>query len=160
MGLGQERAWDQSCESIIFDFVSNYSIFQASNSIYANSPGYRANLPLSCTGDQNPRIKRSLDQLPTKKDSSSIYSKIPKLSRFFISLFVLVLWFLASISCVMRVVRCKQKEESFFFVTLTQERVWLDEYSTNWGPWQIDPHFPAKLLVWGGGGVRELGGPN
>ena len=40
-----------------------------------------------------------------------------------ISVFVLVLWFLASISCVMRVVRYKQKEESFIFVTPIQERV-------------------------------------
>lgn len=33
---------------------------------------------------------------------------------------MLVLWFLASFSCVMHVVRCKQKEESFFFVTAIQ----------------------------------------
>ena len=36
------------------------------NRIYANSPGYRANLPLSRTADQNSRIKGSLHQLPTK----------------------------------------------------------------------------------------------
>ena len=68
---------------------------------------------------------------------------------------MLVLRFLASFSCVMHVVRCKQKEESFFFVT--PKRVCLDEYLTNWSPWQIDPSFSREIDRWGRGGVR---GPN
>ena len=46
-------------------------------------------------------------------------------------LLMLVLRFLALFSCVIHVVRCKQKEESFFFVTPIKARVRLDEYLTN-----------------------------
>ena len=66
-------------------------------------------------------------------------------------LLMLVLRFLALFSCVIHVVRCKQKEESFFFVTPIKARVRLDEYLTNWSSWQIDSGFSAKLL--GGGRV-------
>ena len=69
-----------------------------------------------------------------------------------IRLLMLVLRFLALFSCVMHVVRCKQKEESFFFVTHIKARVRLDEYLTNWSSWQIDSGFSAKLLGGGRGG--------
>lgn len=47
-----------------FPLVTSYK--ENSTCTYANSPGNRANLLLALTGDQNSRIKGSLDQLPTK----------------------------------------------------------------------------------------------
>ena len=68
------------------------------------SPLYRVNLPLFPTGDQNSRIKESLDQLPAKKLRFKLHmfqnSKI-------IWLLMLVLRFLASLSCAMHVIRCE-----------------------------------------------------
>lgn len=64
-------------------------------------------------------------------------------------LLTLISWFLASFSCLMHVVHCKQNGESFFFsVTPIYGRVWLDEYLTNWRPWQIDPRFSCKIARW------------
>ena len=68
---------------------------------------------------------------------------------------MLVMRFLASFSCVMHVVRCKQKEETFFFVILLYNR------ESDWmsiQPIEVPCHvFPAKLLGEMGGG---LGGKN
>ena len=79
--------------------------------IYANYPGLSGSLPLSRTGDQDSRIKGSLDQLPTKKLQFSLH-----LFQNFkiIWLLMLVLQFLASFSRVMHVVRCKQKRKKNF----------------------------------------------
>ena len=70
--------------------------------IYANYPGLSGSLPLSRTGDQDSRIKGSLDQLPTKKLQFSLH-----LFQNFktIWLLMLVLQFLASFSWMMHVVR-------------------------------------------------------
>ena len=51
--------------------------------IYANSPELSGSLPLYRTGDQNSRIKGSLEQLPTKNyNLVSVCSKISKSSGF------------------------------------------------------------------------------
>ena len=61
---GLQRAQSQrSDQSEIL--VSWHNLRQLSR-IFRESPEYIANLPLSRTGDQNSRIKGSLDQLPPK----------------------------------------------------------------------------------------------
>ena len=64
--------------------------------IYANSPGLSGSLPLSRTGDQNSRIRGSLDQLPTKNyNLVSVCSKISKSSGFLCLYYGFWLHFLA-----------------------------------------------------------------
>ena len=64
--------------------------------IYANSPELSGSLPLSRTGDQNSRIKGSLDQLSTKNyNLVSVCSKISKSSGFLCLYYGFWLHFLA-----------------------------------------------------------------
>ena len=68
---------------------------------------------------------------------------------------MLVMRFLASFSCVMHVVRCKQNEETFFFVILlyNRESDWMSIQPIEVPGREIHV-FPAKLLgEMGGGGL-------
>ena len=70
---------------------------------------------------------------------------------------MLVMRFLASFSCVMHVVRCKQNEETFFFVILlyNRESDWMSIQPIEVPGREIHV-FPAKLLGEMGGGVRGI----
>ena len=72
---------------------------------------------------------------------------------------MLVMRSLASFSCVMHVVRCKQKEETFFFVILLYNREcdWMSIQPIELPDREIHV-FPAKLLGEMGGGRRGVGG--
>ena len=90
-----------------FSYMSALSDHPGFSRIQRQSPALPYGWPKS-------RLRRSLDQLPRKK----LRFKFHMFQNFkIIRLLMLVLRFLASFSCVMHVVRCKQKEQSFFFVT-------------------------------------------
>ena len=85
-------------------------------SMYANSPRLLGSLIQS----QSPTL---LYRWPKLLDKKRFWSVAYKKLRFklhnskIIWLLMLVLQFLASFICVMHIVHCKQKEESFFFAT-------------------------------------------
>ena len=45
----------------------------------------------------------------------------------------------------------RKEKVSSLLLLYKQARVWLDKYSTNWSPWQIDPRFSHKIARWRGG---------
>ena len=81
-------------------------------------------------------------------------SKIISLSNLAFSACIMVSGFNFLAWCALFVANKNKRVSSLL---LLYKRVWLDEYSTNWGPWEIDPHFSREIAHGGGG---ELGGPN
>ena len=113
--------------------------------IYANSPGLSGSLPLSRTGDQNSRIRGSLDQLPTKNyNLVSVCSKISKSSGFLCLYYGFWLHFLAW--CTLFVANKKRRKISCLKSLIDRSTFFPRSWSVGGGGGGTGPE--KSLKIW------------
>ena len=126
--------------------------------IYANSPELSGSLPLSRTGDQNSRIKGSLDQLSTKNyNLVSVCSKISKSSGFLCLYYGFWLHFLAW--CTLFVANKKRRKISCLKSLIDRSTFFPRSWSVGGGGEGIES--PNQKKIFRGGShwqIRSGGG--
>ena len=122
--------------------------------IYANSPELSGSLPLSRTGDQNSRIKGSLDQLPTKNyNLVSVCSKISKSSGFLCLYYGFWLHFLAW--CTLFVANKKRRKISCLKSLIDRSTFFPRSWSVGGGGEGIES--PNQKKFFGVGRIGKSG---